>query len=161
MQTEILIVGAGPSGAAAGVQLGQLGIKNVLMVDRDRFPRNKTCGSGLSPTALHVAEALGIGPELRRRANPVVTVRFVTPAGEELRVPVNSAASAVRPWILKPPNIAIVCGVRPICDAVGMPASTRALRMCAWDFPPCGFTASQSDSCMKRVALTSARSTVL
>jgi geranylgeranyl reductase family protein len=92
MQTEILIVGAGPSGAAAAVQLGQLGVKDVLLVDRDRFPRNKTCGSGLSPTALHVAEALGIGPQLRARANPVVTVRFVTPAGEELRVPAHSAA---------------------------------------------------------------------
>lgn len=92
METEILIVGAGPAGAAAAVQLGQLGIKNVLLVDRDRFPRNKTCGSGLSPTALHVAEALGIGPELRKRANPVVTVRFVTPEREELRVPANSAA---------------------------------------------------------------------
>ena len=92
METEILIVGAGPSGAAAAVQLGQLGIKDVLLVDRDRFPRDKTCGSGLSPTALHVAEALGIGPELRERANPVLTVRIVTPAGDELRVPANSAA---------------------------------------------------------------------
>ena len=60
METEILIVGAGPSGAAAAVQLGQLGIKDVLLVDRDRFPRNKTCGSGLSPVALHVAESLGV-----------------------------------------------------------------------------------------------------
>jgi geranylgeranyl reductase family protein len=92
MQTEILIVGAGPSGAAAAVQLGQLGVKDVLLVDRDRFPRNKTCGSGLSPAALHLAEALGIGPQLRAHANPVVTVRFVTPAGEELRVPAHSAA---------------------------------------------------------------------
>jgi len=92
MQTEILIVGAGPSGAAAAVQLGQLGVKDVLLVDRDHFPRDKTCGSGLSPAALHLAEELGIGPQLRARANPVVTVRFVTPAGEELRVPAHSAA---------------------------------------------------------------------
>ena len=92
METEILIVGAGPSGAAAAVRLGQLGIKDVLLVDRDRFPRHKTCGSGLSPAALHLAEDLGIGPELRARANPVLTVRFVTPSGEELRAPANSAA---------------------------------------------------------------------
>ncbi len=92
MDTEILIVGAGPSGAAAAVRLGQLGFRDVLLVDRDRFPRNKTCGSGLSPAALHVAEALGIGPQVRRRANPVLTVRFVTPSGEVLRVPANSAA---------------------------------------------------------------------
>lgn len=92
METEILIVGAGPSGAAAAVKLRQLGIRDVLLVDRDRFPRNKTCGSGLSPAALHAAEALGIGPEVRKRANPVLTVRFVTPAGEVLQVPANSAA---------------------------------------------------------------------
>src|SRR5678815_679034 len=91
METEILIVGAGPSGAAAAMQLGQLGIKNVLLVDRDRFPRHKTCASGLSPMALQVAEALGIGPELRKRANPVLTVRIVTPDGEEMRAPANSA----------------------------------------------------------------------
>ena len=71
------------------------------------------------------------------------------------------AASAERPWMRKPPNMAIVCGVRPMCEAVGMPASTSALRMCACDLPPCGLTASQPPSCMKRVALTSARSTVL
>ncbi|HET9035116.1 MAG TPA: NAD(P)/FAD-dependent oxidoreductase [Myxococcaceae bacterium] len=92
METEILIVGAGPSGAAAAVQLGQLGIRDVLLVDRDQVPRNKTCGSGLSPAALHLAEALGIGSELRRLANPVLTVRFVTQSGEELRAPANSAA---------------------------------------------------------------------
>ena len=92
MDTEILIVGAGPSGAAAAVRLGQLGIQEVLLVDRERFPRDKTCGSGLSPAALHVAEALGIGPEMRKRANPVLAVRFVTPSGEVLRVPANSAA---------------------------------------------------------------------
>src|SRR6266849_1553123 len=32
------------------------------------------------------------------------------------------AASAVRPWILNPPNIAMVCGVNPMWEAVGMPA---------------------------------------
>ena len=71
------------------------------------------------------------------------------------------AASAVLPWIRKPPNIATVCGVRPMCEAVGMPASTSAFRMCACDLPPCGLTASHAASCMKRVAFVSARSTVL
>jgi len=92
MDTTVLIVGAGPSGAAAAVQLGQLGIRDVLLVERDHFPRDKTCGSGLSPAALHVADKLGIGAELRARANPVLTVRFVTPGGEEIRVPASSAA---------------------------------------------------------------------
>ena len=58
-------------------------------------------------------------------------------------------------------NMATVCGVSPMCEAVGMPASTSAFRMCAWLLPPCGLTASLPASCMKRVALASARSGVL
>jgi len=92
MDAEVLIVGAGPAGASAAVALAQRGVRDILLVDRDRFPRDKTCGSGLSPAALHLAEELGIGPELRARANPVLTVRFVTPGGEELRVPAGGAA---------------------------------------------------------------------
>ena len=39
-------------------------------------------------------------------------------------------------------------------------ALANALRMCACDLPPCGFTASHKVSCMKREALARARSTV-
>jgi geranylgeranyl reductase family protein len=92
MDTEVLIVGAGPAGASAAVALAQRGVRDVLLVDRDRFPRDKTCGSGLSPAALHLAEEFGIGDELRARANPVLMVRFVTPGGEEMRVPAAGAA---------------------------------------------------------------------
>jgi geranylgeranyl reductase family protein len=93
MDAQILIVGAGPAGASAAVALAQQNIKKVLLVDRDRFPRDKTCGSGLSPAALQLAARLGIDGELQARANPILTVRFVTPGGEELRVPAHSAAA--------------------------------------------------------------------
>src|SRR5208283_5685168 len=51
-----------------------------------------TCGSGLSPAALHLAERLGIGDKVQARANPIEWVRIVTPGGEELILPANSAA---------------------------------------------------------------------
>jgi flavin-dependent dehydrogenase len=62
------------------------------MVDRDHFPRDKTCGSGLSPAALQLAEFLGVGPQLRARANPIQWVRFVTPGNEEIVLPAHGAA---------------------------------------------------------------------
>lgn len=92
MDSQVLIVGAGPAGASAAVALAQAGVTDVLLLDRDHFPRDKTCGSGLSPAALQLAEQLGIGAELRARANPVQWVRFVTPGNREIVMPANGAA---------------------------------------------------------------------
>ncbi|MEM9826134.1 MAG: FAD-dependent monooxygenase [Planctomycetota bacterium] len=45
---RILVVGGGPGGAAAAIRLRQLGF-NVLLVDRDAFPRDKVCGCCIGP----------------------------------------------------------------------------------------------------------------
>jgi geranylgeranyl reductase family protein len=92
MDSQVIIVGAGPAGASAAVALAQAGVRDVRLLDRDRFPRDKTCGSGLSPAALQLAEQLGIGAELRARANPVQWVRFVTPGNQEMVMPAHGAA---------------------------------------------------------------------
>ena len=88
----MVIVGAGPAGAAAAIALSEAGIRDVLLLDRDHFPRDKTCGSGLSPAALELAETFGVGGELRARANPIDWVRFVTPDNEAIVMPANGAA---------------------------------------------------------------------
>ena len=89
---DVAIVGGGPGGAAAAVALGQRGIKNVLLIDRDPFPRDKTCGSGLGPTALTLIKELGIDAEVRKLAYPIETVRIVTPGGREMVMASNAAA---------------------------------------------------------------------
>jgi menaquinone-9 beta-reductase len=60
---DVLVVGAGPSGAAAATWLAQAGHR-VLLVDRKRFPREKTCGDGLTPRAVRQLEDLGLADEL-------------------------------------------------------------------------------------------------
>ena len=92
MDAQVIIVGAGPAGAAAAIALSQAGVGDVLLLDRDHFPRHKTCGSGLSPAALELTETLGVGGELRARANPIDWVRFVTPSDEAMLMPANAAA---------------------------------------------------------------------
>ena len=47
IKTDICIVGAGPGGAAAALQLGYKGIPCVL-IDKATFPRDKICGDALS-----------------------------------------------------------------------------------------------------------------
>jgi geranylgeranyl reductase family protein len=47
LTAKVGIIGAGPAGAAAALQLNQLGI-DCVVVDRAVFPRDKICGDGLS-----------------------------------------------------------------------------------------------------------------
>lgn len=56
---EVIVVGAGPAGAALALFLRQRG-RDVLLVDAARFPRDKVCGEGVSPEAWRLLGALGL-----------------------------------------------------------------------------------------------------
>lgn len=58
---EVLVVGVGPAGAAAAITLARAGVE-VLVVDKAIFPRDKTCGDGLTADALRILEDLGLEP---------------------------------------------------------------------------------------------------
>ncbi|MBU1865760.1 MAG: FAD-binding oxidoreductase, partial [Actinobacteria bacterium] len=45
---EVLVVGGGPGGAAAAYHLAERG-HDVMLVEKKEFPREKTCGDGLTP----------------------------------------------------------------------------------------------------------------
>ena len=56
---EVLIVGAGPAGSACAWQLRRAGMQ-VVLLDRERFPRNKVCGGWITPAVL---DELEINPQ--------------------------------------------------------------------------------------------------
>jgi menaquinone-9 beta-reductase len=60
---DVLVVGGGPAGAATGYWLARAGHR-VLVVEKKRFPREKTCGDGLTPRAVRQLEDMGLGPQL-------------------------------------------------------------------------------------------------
>lgn len=62
---DVVVVGGGPAGAATGYWLAQAGI-DVVVLERKSFPRDKTCGDGLTPRAVHQLEEMGLGPALER-----------------------------------------------------------------------------------------------
>ncbi len=62
--TDVLVVGAGPAGSATAAWLARLGV-DVLLTDAAVFPRDKTCGDGLTPRAIGELERLGLGDWLR------------------------------------------------------------------------------------------------
>ncbi|MCD6022848.1 MAG: geranylgeranyl reductase [Actinomycetia bacterium] len=59
IETDVLIVGAGPGGSAAAYHLARHGI-DVLAVDKATFPREKVCGDGLTPRSVGAIERMGV-----------------------------------------------------------------------------------------------------
>ena len=62
--TDVLVVGAGPAGSAAAAWAARSGL-DVVLADAATFPRDKTCGDGLTPRAIGEMRKLGLEDWLR------------------------------------------------------------------------------------------------
>lgn len=60
----MLVVGAGPAGAAAAAWAARHDL-DVVLADAAVFPRDKTCGDGLTPRAVAELDRLGLGEWIR------------------------------------------------------------------------------------------------
>jgi menaquinone-9 beta-reductase len=60
---DVLVVGGGPSGAAAAYWLALAGV-DVLVLEKKHFPREKTCGDGLTPRSVRQLEDMGLADDL-------------------------------------------------------------------------------------------------
>ncbi len=58
-EADIVVVGAGPAGAIAAFTLASAG-HDVLLIDKQSFPREKACGDGLSSSAVSFLGQLGL-----------------------------------------------------------------------------------------------------
>jgi geranylgeranyl reductase family protein len=65
-RAEVVVVGAGPAGSAAAAWAARAG-RDVLVIDSANFPRDKSCGDGLTPRAVAELERLGLGEWLDDR----------------------------------------------------------------------------------------------
>ncbi|WP_395696071.1 geranylgeranyl reductase family protein [Nocardioides sp.] len=63
-RTDVLVVGAGPAGSAAAAWAARSGL-DVVIADSATFPRDKTCGDGLTPRAVGELQQLGLEDWLR------------------------------------------------------------------------------------------------
>jgi geranylgeranyl reductase family protein len=103
IHAAIGIIGAGPAGLATAVHLGQLGVERVVLVDRQEFPRDKTCGSAVSPKGCSVLAELGVNDAVVRQSYPVKGLRLVTPRGHDV-------------CVSSPKDVALICNRRILDD---------------------------------------------
>ncbi|MDO8340318.1 MAG: geranylgeranyl reductase family protein [Candidatus Burarchaeum sp.] len=84
---DIIVVGAGPGGSSCAALLGRKGY-NVLLLDKAKFPREKTCGDAVSGKSLRVLRDLGIDKEIEKMPHASIRgVIFSSPKGVQLDIP--------------------------------------------------------------------------
>ena len=79
---EAVIVGAGPSGCAAAIELANLDptlAGRILLIDKAVFPRPKLCAGGLSVDTDSELQALGVAIDVA--ATPIHNTQFLLPTG--------------------------------------------------------------------------------
>lgn len=90
---DVVIVGAGPGGSATAFYLAQHGL-DVLLLDKFDFPRDKTCGDGMTPRALHVLAEMGILKELEAVGQRLNRLEIFAPWGHA----VGAALPQIGDW---------------------------------------------------------------
>jgi geranylgeranyl reductase family protein len=92
LTADVAVVGLGPAGSAAAIELRRAG-RSVVAIDKATFPRDKCCGDGLTTLGLRELEHLG----LDRQAIPdwfeVGGAAIRSPSGREVFVPLPSTGT--------------------------------------------------------------------
>ena len=88
---DVVVVGGGPAGCAAAITLARAGRK-VSLVDKAEFPRDKTCGDGLTSLALRHLEDLGLEPGAVASWQQLTSVMVRTPNGSQQRFALPAGA---------------------------------------------------------------------
>ena len=78
---DALVIGAGPAGSTAAWALARAGHR-VALVDREAFPRDKTCGDGLIPDSLGALETMGLRDVVARESVGPHALHLVAPGGQ-------------------------------------------------------------------------------
>jgi geranylgeranyl reductase family protein len=89
MEREVIVVGAGPGGATAATALAKQG-RDVLLIDRQSFPRDKTCGDAIPSGTVEILYDLGMRDAFdQSNFFNVKSMRVSAKAGEILEAPLR------------------------------------------------------------------------
>ncbi|MGI8821660.1 MAG: NAD(P)/FAD-dependent oxidoreductase [Chthoniobacterales bacterium] len=89
---DVAIVGSGPAGASCAAFCAAAGLRTLLL-EREKFPREKVCGDCLNPACTPVLERLGVAAAVRALPHGSLDrVDFVAIGGRTVSVPLPAGA---------------------------------------------------------------------
>jgi len=108
-QYDLIVVGGGPAGSACAITAVRLGAK-VLLLEKDRFPRQKVCGEFVSPESLGLLRGLlkdgllndGLPQDDRFRSAPKILSSRIFLDNKSLTLPVSPPAQSIPRFDLDP-----------------------------------------------------------
>lgn len=98
---DIIIVGGGPAGSAAALYGAKEGLK-ILIVEKERFPRDKICGDAISGKSIENMELLGILDNVKKL--PSVTLEHITfgsPSGKHITIPLSKNSTRPAGFVIQ------------------------------------------------------------
>ncbi len=78
-EVDVLIIGGGPAGLAAGIVCGRNGLR-TMVCEKRALPADKACGEGLMPTGVAYLERLGVKQRIQQYF-PFEGIRYFSPKG--------------------------------------------------------------------------------
>ena len=120
LHTEVLVVGAGPSGLFTALLLAEAGV-HVTIIDREPRPATHSYACGLHPRSLKLLDQLGLLGGILKQAHRIHKVSFYSPkAGRQAEV--SLAALPVEfPFVLVFPQDALELLVAKRLAELGSP----------------------------------------
>jgi geranylgeranyl reductase family protein len=89
---DVAIVGGGPAGSSCAAFCGMAGLE-CLILDREKFPREKVCGDCVNPSCWLVLERLGLAQRVRGLQHSKLTsVEFIAIDGRKVSIDLPSSA---------------------------------------------------------------------
>jgi geranylgeranyl reductase family protein len=124
---DVAIVGSGPAGATCATFCARAGLRTLLL-EREKFPREKVCGDCLNPSCTPVLERLGIASRVRELPHAKLRwVDFVAIGGRRVSVALpNDAEIAIKRSVLD--QLLMQCAVQAgaeVRDGVTVSTITR------------------------------------
>ncbi len=102
--TQVMIIGAGPTGLTLAVDLRRRGI-DCLVIERDPVPHRHSRGKGLQPRTLEVLEDLGVLPDILEHG---VQRQVINVYKDRRRLPAMAVGAATQRPEIAHPNIVMI-----------------------------------------------------
>jgi flavin-dependent dehydrogenase len=142
---DALIIGGGPAGAVAAIELAGRG-RSVVLVEQRRFPRDKVCGECLSSLGISVLQRLGVATSVGHlRPRELRRATLYAPNGRSCELDLPQPMWGISRQAL---DAALLTAARDAGAQIFQPARCEGIH---GGTPPCAMVRDLSDNSTQRL----------